>query len=39
MTIDPDQIRAEIDALLAQLPDPGDPDNPQTSCRSPSSKR
>ncbi|MFZ1176537.1 MAG: hypothetical protein WAO15_09790 [Mycobacterium sp.] len=22
MTIDPDQIRAEIDALLAQLPDP-----------------
>ncbi|MCV6971343.1 hypothetical protein [Mycobacterium bohemicum] len=26
MTIDPDQIRADIDALLAQLPDPGDPD-------------
>ena len=25
MTIDPDQIRAEIDALLAQLPDPADP--------------
>jgi len=24
MNIDPDQIRAEIDALLAQLPDPGD---------------
>jgi len=24
MTIDPDQIRAEIDALLAQLPDPAD---------------
>jgi hypothetical protein len=24
MTIDPDQIRAEIHALLAQLPDPGD---------------
>jgi hypothetical protein len=22
MSIDPDQIRAEIDALLAQLPDP-----------------
>jgi hypothetical protein len=22
MTIDPDQIRAEIEALLAQLPDP-----------------
>ncbi|HUH69057.1 MAG TPA: hypothetical protein VLZ05_09345 [Mycobacterium sp.] len=27
MNIDPDQIRAEIDALLAQLPDPGDPEN------------
>jgi hypothetical protein len=27
MTIDPDQIRAEIDVLLAQLPDPGDLDN------------
>ena len=27
MTIDPEQIRAEIDALLAQLPDPGDLDN------------
>ncbi len=26
MTIDPEQIRADIDALLAQLPDPGDPD-------------
>jgi hypothetical protein len=25
MTIDPDQIRTEIDALLAQLPDPNDP--------------
>jgi hypothetical protein len=25
MTIDPDQIRAEIEALLAQLPDPGNP--------------
>ena len=24
MTIDPDQIRAEIDALLARLPQPGD---------------
>ena len=24
MTIDPDQIRAEIDALLAQLPDPAE---------------
>ena len=24
MTIDPDQIRAEIDALLARLPEPGD---------------
>ena len=24
MTIDPDQIRARIDALLAQLPDPAD---------------
>ena len=28
MTIDPDQIRAEIDALLAQLPEPGDPETP-----------
>ncbi len=28
MNIDPDQLRAEIDALLAQLPDPGDPNNP-----------
>ena len=27
MNIDPDQIRAEIDALLAQLPDPGDQQN------------
>ena len=24
MNIDPEQIRAEIDVLLAQLPDPGD---------------
>jgi hypothetical protein len=28
MNIDPDQLRAEIDALLARLPDPGDPDAP-----------
>jgi hypothetical protein len=27
MNIDPDQIRAEIDALLAQLPDAGDAEN------------
>ncbi|HUE33557.1 MAG TPA: hypothetical protein VMQ38_11810 [Mycobacterium sp.] len=27
MNIDPDQIRAEIGALLAQLPDPGDAEN------------
>jgi hypothetical protein len=27
MNIDPDQIRAKIDALLAQLPDPGDQQN------------
>ena len=27
MTIDPDQIRAEIDALLAQLPDIADAEN------------
>lgn len=26
MTIDPDQIRAEIDALLARLPEPGGPE-------------
>ncbi|MGZ4510051.1 MAG: hypothetical protein ACXVX4_01580 [Mycobacterium sp.] len=25
MTIDPAALRADIDALLAQLPDPGDP--------------
>lgn len=24
MTIDPDQIRAEIESLMAQLPDPAD---------------
>jgi hypothetical protein len=28
MNIDPDQIRADIDALLAQLPAAGDPGNP-----------
>ena len=28
MNIDPDQLRAEIDALLAQLPQAGDPQNP-----------
>jgi hypothetical protein len=27
MTIDPDQIRADIDALLAQLPDDSDTEN------------
>jgi len=27
MNIDPDQIRADIDALLTQLPDPGDEPN------------
>ncbi len=27
MNIDPDQIRADIDALLAQLPDLADPEN------------
>lgn len=30
MTIDPDQIRAEIDALLARLPRPGAPENPDS---------
>lgn len=29
MDIDPEQIRAEIDALLAQLPQPGDAQNPE----------
>jgi hypothetical protein len=29
MNIDPDQLRAEIDALLAQLPQAGDPENPE----------
>lgn len=33
MNIDPDQIRAEIDSLLAQLPEPGDPDNPDNGPR------
>ncbi|OBH10365.1 hypothetical protein [Mycobacterium sp. E1747] len=28
MTTDPEQIRAEIDALLARLPEPGTPENP-----------
>lgn len=28
MSIDPDQIRAEIDALLARLPQPGDTEDP-----------
>ena len=27
MTIDPVALRADIDALLARLPDPGDPEN------------
>jgi hypothetical protein len=27
MNIDPDQIRADIDALLAQLPEPADAEN------------
>lgn len=26
MTIDPEEIRAEIDALLSRLPEPGAPD-------------
>jgi hypothetical protein len=26
MTTDPDEIRARIDAILADLPDPADPD-------------
>ncbi len=30
MTIDPEQLRAEIDALVARLPDPGDLDNADT---------
>ena len=40
MTTDPDQIRAEINALLAQLPDPADiTDDPRTGRRSPTWKR
>jgi hypothetical protein len=33
MNIDPDQIRAEIDALLAQLPKAPDPDDPDSEPR------
>jgi hypothetical protein len=33
MNIDPEQIRAEIDSLVAQLPDPGDPENPENGPR------
>ena len=29
MNIDPHQLRAEIDALLAQLPQAGDSENPE----------
>ena len=29
MTIDPDEIRAEIDALLARLPSSGDTEDPE----------
>jgi hypothetical protein len=29
MNIDPEQIRAEIDALVAQLPNPADLQNPE----------
>ncbi|OBF60902.1 hypothetical protein A5756_02985 [Mycobacterium sp. 852002-53434_SCH5985345] len=29
MTTDPEQIRAEIDALLARLPEPGGPESPE----------
>jgi len=36
MTIDPVQIRAEIDALVAQLPDPADLQNPANSVNAPS---
>jgi hypothetical protein len=36
MTIDPAQIRAEIDALVAQLPDPADLQNPANSENAPS---
>ncbi|MEE6179185.1 hypothetical protein [Mycobacterium sp. 050134] len=27
MSIDPEQLHAEIEALVAQLPDPADPEN------------
>ncbi|BAX92511.1 hypothetical protein [Mycobacterium shigaense] len=30
MNIDPDQIRSDIDALLAQLPEAGDPETPES---------
>ncbi len=30
MTTDPDQIRADIDALLAQLPEPGQPETAES---------
>jgi hypothetical protein len=30
MNIDPDQLRAEIDSLIAQLPEAGDPENPES---------
>ncbi|MGD1283906.1 hypothetical protein ACKUUI_26170 [Mycobacterium seoulense] len=30
MTIDPEEIRAEIDALLAQLPEAGAPESPDS---------
>ena len=36
MTIDPAQIRAEIDALVAQLPDPSDLHDPSNSDNGPS---
>ena len=36
MNIDPDQIRAEIDALVAQLPDPADPQNTENPENGPS---
>jgi hypothetical protein len=29
MTIDPEEIRAEIDTLLARLPKPGESQNPE----------
>jgi hypothetical protein len=30
MTTDPDEIRARLDAVLAELPDPADPENVPT---------